>query len=209
MVEVATYVIRVCHIVEICLVAAEAIGTETLEPAVLVAKTTISGYMSSSERKNSARVIERRGLPGDGGMARRAIMGELSKLMVRSLDIVEICNVARITIRRQCCELAILVTGRTLESLMRTGERKTRLVVIKAGKRPGIHCMACKAVVRVLRSKMAGRGSEIGLVARIACCLRPGEFSSRVTPDAGNQPVGTQQGEARFRMIERRGRPAE
>ena len=41
-VEVAAYVIRVCHIVEICLVAAEAIGTEALELAVLVAKTTIS-----------------------------------------------------------------------------------------------------------------------------------------------------------------------
>jgi hypothetical protein len=107
--------------------------------------------MSSGERKDSARVIERRGLPGDRGMARCAIVGELSKLMVRSLDIVEIRNMARITIRRHCRELPALVTGRALESLMRAGERKTRLVVIKTGKRPGVHGVTREAVVRILR----------------------------------------------------------
>lgn len=95
--------------------------------------------MSAGQFEVGLIVIERRGIPRRRGVARRAIVIESSRHMIRISNAVEVRRMARVTIGRSAFVLSVLMTEQAVRCGVRARERECSRAVIECRWLPGSH----------------------------------------------------------------------
>ena len=152
--EAARSVIRVCCVIEICLMAPNACCRQALILIVDVASVACRCLMRANEREARSTVIECCGSPCRLRMARLALRWVIACNVVRVRGCVEGGTMTRYAIKRLSAKHIVAVTTSALLRLVRSDERKARLGVVVATALPCSCAVTWLAISRESRSSM-------------------------------------------------------
>ena len=177
--------------------------------AVLVAIRASDAHMRPGQREVRGLVVESAGPVRSGGVAQRAVVGELRRHMVgvRGLGIAALVAVPAGA--GQVGVLAVLVAFRARDSHMRPGQREFRGIVVEDGVRPVHSVVAHSAVVGKLGRGMIRVGAlvEVCLVAAPAVGGRHLVLAVHMAFPAAGGGVAAREREGRQVVIQGAGIP--
>jgi hypothetical protein len=152
---------------EIRLMTGSAGRRHVLILSVDVTLLAIHGRVSAGQWEDRRRMIECGGLPDNRGVARGAVVGQLTRRMAGGLCSRVVRLMTRIAVGSGILVLPVQMALLTTHGGMRARQRERSQGVIHGGRLPGRGGMACRALVREDACDVIGvRGrSEIGLVA--------------------------------------------
>jgi hypothetical protein len=186
--ESCGHMIRIGGSVVIRLVTRIAVRGGSGELTIDMAARARNGDVRARQGKAGGAVIEGGGRPGRGVVANLALMRESRRLVIRIVRLVVIPEMAGDAGCVSNLEIAAHVATGAGKLHVRTGQRKSRLVVVEAGRRPGRRAVADRAILRKTCRDVIRIGSFliVGEVARRAVTRRARELPVHVALHAGN-----------------------
>lgn len=207
--KIQRHMIGIRRPLEIRLMAGEAIPRRAGKAIVHVALGASRRRMRAEQRKARFVVIERRGLPGAGGVAARAGLRKIRRDMIRICRALKITLMAGEAVRRRAGKTIVHVTMITRNREMRAGEWKLRAVVIEVCRPPGVNRVARQAIAGKVAGNVVrvGRLLKIRLMAGETIFRRASEAIVDVALAARHRNVRALQWKSRGVVIERRRLP--
>ena len=160
--------------------------------------------MLSGQRKTRCRVVELRWFPGCGAVAFRAVMGNLSRDMVRVLRLGVFALMALPAVAVGETVVAVRMTFITGGAAVRTGEREVRCGVIEARWFPGTGCVTFETIVIEFAGNVVRllRRGELALMALVTIRVCQGIVPVHVTFIACGRDVRPGEWKHRCAVIE-------
>ena len=215
MVEIPCHMVRVCRLLEVCLVTLIAISVHELVVTICMTRLTLRRHVSPCQREPCCAVVKCRCIPIRCRVTLSAIMIEISCHVVRICRLLEIRLVALIAIVVHQLVVPVRVAGLALSGCVRSGQGEPSCAMVEGRRCPVCRGMAlCTIMVEISRDVVwIRRLLEVRLMTLVAIAVHQLVIPVRVARLALRCYVGTCQWEScsavvKCRCIPIRGRVA-